>query len=260
MNTSFWIQHFGQNTRLNDELKLPNGPCHLEGGLRAPLAASLAVFQLGEQGGGTRLRRYARAVAPLDQFRGYQRAIDLFIAEEQSHARLLEKVVMHLGGTLLEKQWTNSIFRRLRGLLNLEFAIQVLLTAELIAEVYYGVLYLRVDDAVVKVMAQKILRDEMKHLAFQRDFLVERGGGFSPRGRWLWRVQFQLILAATTAVVAWDHRHCFKALGVTPAEFQRRAARSWQRFQARLEERLTKGGSGTYGEETAVASRACAGT
>lgn len=236
MNTQAWITHFERNTRLNDCLELPDDqPCALPESVRGPLAASLATFQLGESGTGSRLRRYAREVAPLENFRGYQRAIDLFVAEEQSHSRLLARVVSHLGGKLLHKQWTNSVFRHLRFLVNLEFAVQVLLTAELIAEVYFGTLYLRCADPVVKKTAHKLLRDEMKHLDFQRDFLSERLACFQPRAQQLWGLQFQAIHAITAAVVAWDHRHTLRALGVRPADFRRRCLQAWHRYQERLE-------------------------
>jgi hypothetical protein len=86
MNTPYWIHHYEANTRLNDTMKLPAGPCELPEAIREPIARSLAVFQLGESGGGTRWKRYAKVIAPLAQFAGYQRAIDLFVAEEQSHA------------------------------------------------------------------------------------------------------------------------------------------------------------------------------
>lgn len=240
MNTQAWITHFERNTRLNDEMELPTETCTLPESVRAPLVTSIATFQLGESGTGSRLRRYAREVAPLENFRGYQRAIDLFVAEEQSHSRLLARTVEHLRGTLLTKQWTNSIFRRLRFLVNLEFAIQVLLTAELIAEVFFGTLYLRCEDPVVRKVSHKLLRDEMKHLNFQRDFLSERVATFNPLGRWLWKAQFQAIHAITCTVVAWDHRHTFRALGVRPGDFRQRCLQAWERYQERLDEELVK--------------------
>lgn len=239
MDTQKWISHFPANTALNDQLPLPETPCTLPDAMRVPLAASLAVFQLGEQGSGSRLRRYARAVAPLENYRGYQRAVDLFVAEEQSHSALLARVVGRLGGALLEQQWTHSIFRRLRGWINLEFAIQVLVTAELVAEVYYGLLYLAVPDEGVRRMSHKILRDEMKHLQFQREFLAERVADFSPLARALWLAQFRVVHAVTVAVVAWDHRRCLRALGWSPREFRARAARARARFLARLMAMIT---------------------
>ncbi|WP_395744275.1 hypothetical protein [Prosthecobacter sp.] len=238
MNTQHWISHFETNTRLNHELPLPDADCTLPDPVRTALSRSLAIFQLGESGGGTRLRRYTRSIASLENLKGYQRAVDLFIAEEQSHAALLKRTVTHLRGTLLQKQWTNSIFRWMRDLVNLEFNIQVLLTAELIAEVYYGMLALRCSDPVVQTAAKKILRDEMKHLSFQRDFLFERLKTLTPATQRLWRWQFQAIHYATATVVSWDHRDCLRSLNVTPADFRARAARCWESFQARLERRL----------------------
>ena len=155
MNTQHWINHFEANTRLNRDLQLSTAPCELPDHVRTALAHSIAIFQLGESGGGTRLRRYTRSIATLEALRGYQRAVDLFVAEEQSHAALLARTVAHLRGSLLQKQWTNSIFRWMRDLVNLEFNIQVLLTAELIAEVYFGLLALRCSDPVVQTVAKK---------------------------------------------------------------------------------------------------------
>ncbi|MCB1275828.1 hypothetical protein [Prosthecobacter sp.] len=238
MNTQHWINHFEANTRLNHELRLPETPCELPDQTREAFARSIAIFQLGESGGGTRLRRYTRSIASLENLKGYQRAVDLFVAEEQSHAALLARTVGHLRGTLLKKQWTNSIFRWMRDLVNLEFNIQVLLTAELIAEVYFGLLSLRCSDPVVQTVAKKLLRDEMGHLSFQRDFLFERLKTLIPAMQRLWRWQFQAIHFVTAAVVAWDHRDCLRALNVSPADFRARAVRCWQSFQSRLERRL----------------------
>ncbi len=238
MNTQHWITHFEANTKLNNELSLPEVPCPLADDARASIARSISIFQLGESGGGTRLRRYTRSIATLENLRGYQRAVDLFVAEEQSHAALLARTVLHLRGTLLKKQWSNSIFRWMRDLVNLEFNIQVLLTAELIAEVYFGLLALRCSDPVVQIVAKKLLRDEMGHLSFQRDFLFERLKTLTPAMQRLWRWQFRAIHAATAIVVAWDHRSCLRAIHVTPADFRARAARCWESFQSRLERRL----------------------
>lgn len=236
MNTQYWIRHYTHNTQINDQMQLPQTPCSLPESIKQPLARSLAIFQLGESGGGTRLKRYAREVAPLENFTGYQRAIDYFVAEEQSHAALLARLLQHLDSKPLEKQWTNSLFRWLRNLVNLEFNIQVLLTAELIAEVYFGMLYLRCEDAAVRQVARKLLKDEMKHLEFQRQFLAERLQELTPSMRVLWRAQFCLIHRISAAVVAWDHRDCFRALGMKPAEFRTRCSQSLMRFMQRLEQ------------------------
>lgn len=234
MNTQSWINHYEQNAVITRRITLPDLPCELPESIREPLARSIAIFQLGESGGGTRLRRYARKVAPLEQFRGYMRAIDLFVAEEQGHAALLAQLLDHLHGTRLQKQWTNSVFRTLRVLVNMEFNIQVLLTAELIAEVYFGNLFLRVNDPAVRLVARKLLSDEMKHLAFQRDFLSERLAALSPVMRMLWRWQFHAVHRITTWVVSLDHASCFRSIGLAPSDFRKRAEAAIARFSARL--------------------------
>jgi hypothetical protein len=128
MNTAHWIHHFTANTTLNTTLPLPGDATPLSGSNLQAVAASLATFQLGESGGGTRLKKYVLRAGPRHGLTGYADAVDCFVKEEQSHGALLARVVHHLGGTLLTKQWTNSVFRWLRNLVNLEFNIQILLT------------------------------------------------------------------------------------------------------------------------------------
>lgn len=234
MNTAHWTAHFTANTARNAALPLPDGPCQLTESMRRALVASLATFQLGESGGGTRLKRYVMQAGPRHGLEGYAEAVDCFVREEQSHGALLARVVTHLDGELLTKQWTNTIFRWLRNLVNLEFNIQVLLTAELIAEVYFGMLCRRCPDPVVQAASRKILADEMKHLEFQRQFLRERLSGLSPVMRTLWRWQFRFVHRVTTAVVARDHRRCLQAHGMSPAAFRQNAAVAWERFVRRL--------------------------
>lgn len=63
---------------------------------RRALLKSLATFQLGESGDGAHLRlRAERQSHP-----AYADAVDLFVAEEQEHARLLAEVLGRLGAPL----------------------------------------------------------------------------------------------------------------------------------------------------------------
>ena len=147
MNAQQWIRHFENNRRAFDEPDwsseiLANSP--LADDPRLPLLIrSLATFQLGESGGGTRLLRFVERETGAGN--DYLSAMELFVAEEQYHAELLAHVILYLDGELLSHHWMNGIFRRARSLVNLEFNVQVLLTAELIAEAYYGFLHRHVD-------------------------------------------------------------------------------------------------------------------
>jgi hypothetical protein len=236
MNTDRWIEHFRENreghafrepSMLFDGSTLPDE-------LKLPLRDSLAIFQLGESGGGTRLLRYVRRVVPNEKLPGYEEAVALFVAEEQWHASILEKLVQYLGGACLKKQWSNSVFRWLRNHFGVEFNIQILLIAELIAEVYYGLIYRRSADPVVRTVSHRILSDEMRHIAFHTEFLRERLEAMPGWWRILWRTQFWCCQRVTACVVAWDHRRCFASLGVAPPEVGRMAFRTGDRFLRRL--------------------------
>jgi hypothetical protein len=236
----YWIRHFRENRLCHAAVKIPDDPVTLPEETRRALARSLAVFQLGESGGGTRIRRYARAVADEQAMAGYQEAVTAFIAEEQSHSEMLGRLVRRLGGSLLEKQWTNSVFRRLRGFASLEITIQLLLTAELVAEVYYAMLLLRVEDAGVRNVCRQIVRDEVRHLEFQREFLARRLAGWTPAWNWLWRLQFRVAHSIVVRVVAMDHADCLRVCGVSQAEFRERCTRSRQAFERRLDIRRAR--------------------
>ncbi|MGF1655905.1 MAG: ferritin-like domain-containing protein [Verrucomicrobiales bacterium] len=234
MNSEFWFQHFSLNAQRNLILPLPTSlPCSLGDSEKAALARSLAIFQLGESGSGTRLKRYIERTR-LQALPGYAKAINAFVVEEQSHAALLLRLISYLEHPPLEKQWTNSVFRTIRNLVNLEFNIQVLLTAELIAEVYFGALAMHTTDPAIRTVARKILRDEMGHLQFQREFLITRLGHLKPWQKTLWTTQFRSVHLATAVVVTWDHRQALRVLGWTPWRFVRRTQQAREAFLKRL--------------------------
>lgn len=237
MNIPNWIQYFERNRTSFDEPPLDPDASPLPDGLRIPLARSLAVFQLGETGGGTRLMRYVRKALrhKPEVLEGYDLAVRLFVAEEQRHAHMLEKLVIYLGGELVRKHWTNSIFRHVRNLFAMEFNIQILLTAELIAEAYYGMIYRRTTDGAVRVCCHKILRDEMRHIAFHTSFFQERLAVMPPGLRGLWRLVFRACHLITATVVAWDHRYLLYSLDMSQLEFIRLTLKAGQRFLRRLD-------------------------
>lgn len=239
MNTHRWIQHFKANRGTFQPPVMAPDACALPQLIKTDLRDSLAIFQLGESGGGTRLMRYVQRVVPEKNLAGYEEAVALFIAEEQFHARILAKLVKYLGGDCLQKQWSNSVFRWLRNHFGVEFNIQILLIAELIAEVYYGLLYRKSNDPAVRAVCHRILSDEMRHIAFHTEFLRERLDSMHAWRRLLWRAQFWCSHRITSCVVAWDHRRCFRALGVSPVDTARMAFKAGNRFLRRLSKAQT---------------------
>lgn len=224
MNSTEWLAYFRQN-------KLDRVPILWHEGvrvcrhLREPLASSLARFQLGESSEGAKLRALAARVGD----REHAEAIELFIGEEQEHARLLGEVLSRMRAQLLRGHWSDWLFRRCRHLLGFYQEISVLLMAEIVALKYYGVVRGGADNGVIEKVCDQILYDEKFHVRFHCEYLhralVKKPSWFR---RSCWGALTGMF-AGASAVVAWDHRAAFVALGSSSEEFLRE---SWLNFAA----------------------------
>ncbi len=236
---SAWSDYFDRNQA--DASSLPwHRPHQIPEAKRRPLVTSLAIFQLGESGEGSTLRRFAQRVSNDPQFEGYQVALTKFLGEENRHASTLSGLVQRLDGTLLDRQWSHGAFKKLRRLINLEFELQILMTAEFIAEAYYAILRDRAGDPVIERACERILRDEVGHLRFHGDFFATRQQTWHPVVRHLWAWQCHFIFLVTAHVVWFDHRACFQALGTTYGEFLGFGKRSIRAFMRRIVRQRTR--------------------
>jgi hypothetical protein len=71
--------------------------------------------------------------------------------------------------------WVDLIFRGLRRGTNLELALSVLVTAEMIAKVYYAAVYLATQSPVLRTLCEQILHDEAAHVQFHIERLAHIG-------------------------------------------------------------------------------------
>ncbi len=174
---------------------------------------SIAVFQKGESSDGKHLIQKAHKNAMKTGDKNYFDALMLFINEEHRHSFDLKRFMMIQGIPLLKTHWTDWIFRRLRNLGGLETSISVLLTAEIIATVYYDALSKATDSTVLKSICHQILEDEDMHIRFQSEGLSR----FYVKRKFLTNAMIHLIrrilLEATMHAVWIDHRKVFKAGG-----------------------------------------------
>jgi hypothetical protein len=182
---------------------------------REAVARSIARFELGESGDGERIRRLAEATGDID----YARAIELFVAEENQHARWLGILRERFGGEKLESHWSDSAFVLLRHLGGLRREICVLLTAEVIALTYYRVLPLAYHDPVLRAACDRILLDERGHVAFHRATLGREFASMPAAPRAAAILSWRTFVTSTAAVVAWDHRKVLELADVTRPEF-----------------------------------------
>jgi Spy/CpxP family protein refolding chaperone len=180
---------------------------------RDAIRSSIQEFQLGEQSEGRHLKRVATAYAERAGEPAYARAIHLFIREEQCHAGWLGIFMDMAGIPRIQRNWVDSVFRTLRRFTGgLETSIGVLLTAEVIATVYYDALMKATGNPALRAICRRILEDEAHHLAFQsgRIAILRRR-----RARWriMAAVAAQWFLFSGSVAVVWCHHKSVFRLG-----------------------------------------------
>jgi hypothetical protein len=200
----------------------------------ASLARSLAIFQLGESGGGTVVDQARNTdLEYVDDF--YVNAVALFVKEENRHAEILARCVDHLGGKLISENWTARLFVAARRLLGLRLKVMVLLAAEVVGLCYYNLLAAKLDSSPVGSLLSQLVDDERAHLQFHCRFLNLQTGNNWRRAVFVvaWRVT---MIAAAIAVLV-DHYPAIRDLGIKPTVIWRR----WMLY-SRLAERLVVAG------------------
>lgn len=172
--------------------------------LHPDVVSSVQRFQVGEAGDGANLIAKAGGGE-------YGRAVRLFVAEEQNHARLLENLLRAAKQPTIGGHWTDAVFVRLRRALGLRLELMVLLIAEVVALRYYRALRDGTTDPLTTEVAGRILADERRHVTFH----CARLGAVPLFARAGWWVLF----VGAVVTVAYDHGAAFKVLDVTRREF-----------------------------------------
>lgn len=217
-----WRRYFESNAQ-----ELLDVPWHLGAELtddeREAVSRSLREFQVGESSEGRHLMAYARQYAERTGDHEYVAALRLFIAEEQRHARDLARFLLANGIPLVRTTPTDAVFRCMRNALgNLEISIAVLITAELIARVYYAALREATASAVLRRVCDQILSDELRHVQFQAEQLARLQAGRFQLGLGLTALAQRALLAGTILVVWPRHRGVLIRGGLTFGAWWRR--------------------------------------
>jgi len=173
------------------------------------LADSLAVFQLGESGGGTVIEQ-ARASRLPGVDNDYAEAMAHFVAEEHRHANILAMCVRMLGGRLRRSNWTAKLFVVARRLMGLRLKVLVLLAAEVVGLCYYQAIAAALPASPLRTWLLEIVDDERAHLEFHCAFLRAQ-----VQSRWR-RVVFvstwRTVILAAAVVVMIDHQKTIRGL------------------------------------------------
>ncbi|MFJ3715233.1 ferritin-like domain-containing protein [Streptomyces sp. NPDC090057] len=177
--------------------------------------AGIQRFQVGEDGDGANLVAKADQAGDPD----YARAVRLFVAEEQNHARMLARLLAAGGMPLLSGHWSDTVFVRLRRLMGLRLELLVLMIAEVVALRYYRALRDGAGDPLTSEVADRVLADEERHVPFH---CARLHASFAELPRAVRRpvlAGWRLLLLAVTTVVATDHGRALRHLGVGRLRF-----------------------------------------
>lgn len=227
-NSLWWCELFCQNA--SRQRAIPwNAVLTLTERRRRVLVPSLQDFQLGESSEGRHGRARAAAYAKRIGDPHYAEAVRLFFAEENRHAAYLARYLALQGVDLIGRSWTDFVFRRVRRLMGLELLLTVLLTAELIGDVYYRAVREATGCPTLRAICVQLLRDERSHVRFH----VERFR-FLRRGRSRLRTTIQdgmwrFFFAGTCLAVWVKHRKAFRLGGYGFRRFRAEASRGWRR-------------------------------
>jgi len=216
--TRDWLAYFERNRRQLLPIPWQEGAC-LTAAERCAIASSIAEFQLGESSEGRHFLALAESYATRSGDHAYVDALRLFVAEEQRHARDLGRFMDLEGIPRSGKTLADSVFRHLRKLGGLELEVTVLVTAEILAQVYYQALQRASESPILRRLCDQILQDEEEHVQFQCERLaILRGEG--PRWRVpLARLGHRVLMAGTTVVVWLRHRPALRQGGFGPLHF-----------------------------------------
>ena len=177
----------------------------------AALAKSLAIFQLGESGGGTVIQQAAKS--PLHGIDpAYCKSVEWFVDEEHRHADILACCVKSLGGELIQHNWTAKLFVFGRRLIGLRLKILVLLAAEVVGICYYKLLAMRLPAGQLRDLLDELAKDEEAHLKFHSDFLRLYCQAYIPC--LLFRLTWRLVTYSAAVMVTIDHLRALRQMKI----------------------------------------------
>ena len=214
-NLKVWLNHFEYHAE--HPRRLPDLPAGVPNALtvaeRDLIAPSIATFQLGEQSSGSNLLRAAYHFAQKHSAPQIARIMELLILEEQQHAALLKAFMATHGIATRQQHWTDRVFRRIRKLAELELTLGVLLTAELVGNVYYRALETVTECQRLRLLCRMMVADELAHIGFESDLLLSMRGQKPAPIRAAIDLAHRSFLSGTAGVVWMTHRAVLKKAG-----------------------------------------------
>ncbi len=218
-NWDYWHELFRRRAR-HLEILRPDPDDRLSDAERERIGDSIGTFQLGEQSEGRTLLMFAERFARERGIAALPAVTALFIREEQHHAAQLREFMLTNGIPLKRKNWTDSIFRRIRKLAGYEAAVTILVTAEMIGFVYYRALARATDSPGLKTICREMCADESVHLRYETQLLMTLRGQRSRLARRCVEFLHRTLLTVSARIVFHDHHSVLRHVGYDARTFR----------------------------------------
>lgn len=226
-STARWLKEFRDNSRRIYPIKVDTH--NLTPEERSVITCSIQDFQLGESSEGKTLLKYAKEFSQKYGIREYAPLMSYFIAEENRHSVYLGRFMKQHKITRKRQTFNDSIFRFLRKLVGIETSIRTLVTAEIIALLYYQCLAMSTGSSVLKGICHHMLSEEETHVHFQMQHIqfinLQKVYPFSRVADFLHRI----LLWGTLVTVWFHHKKVLKAK-FTPLSFFREGNQQFTRI------------------------------
>ncbi|MGB8002086.1 MAG: ferritin-like domain-containing protein [Anaerobacillus sp.] len=232
MNFDFrsWVDYFKNNKGNLHSIEWSEG-YQLSSHEYHTIYQSLQQFQVGERSEGKFLIKSTKRYLSKMKDHSYLQAIILFIHEEQRHAKELARFMEKQQIPTIRKHWVDQVFRKLRRFASLEQSITVLLTAELIATVYYDALKRSTKSKVLRGICEQILDDEAKHVEFQSVALHQMSNNRKKVTKGIVKAIRMSLFLGTLIIVWFQHHKVFRAGGYGVVKYFKYALLEYRRAE-----------------------------
>lgn len=190
---------------------------------------SIRIFQKGESSEARHLFQKANEFLNKQHDKSYFEALTLFIHEEHRHSFELKRFMLLQDIPCLASHWSDSAFRKLRKFGGLEQSVTVLLTAEMVAAVYYKALQKSTNSKVLHQICEQILSDEEMHIQFQSESLSQFYVRRSSFVNFMVFILRRLLLEGTLIAVWKDHKNVFTSGGYNFFSFRKNAMQEFKK-------------------------------
>jgi hypothetical protein len=219
-----WITHFKNRPLLSLNKFSAERISALE---RAWLGNSVAQFMRGKSSEAKDFLAKSRQFAEESGDGDFLAASQIFVKEENFHSDLLAAFMAQMGIAPLAASWADDVFRWVRSWGDIGWCSQVLLAAEILAQVYYPALQRATSSKMMQAICERVIEDEAYHILCQTERIA---AVLRRRGR-LYRTVHSAagwLLFWGTAVVMWHEHHSVMGrslsfIGYLKESFLRRA-------------------------------------